>query len=104
MDPIFTVVRFGELERPIGNFGILLAVAMLVCAAVATRASHRAGLDAGSAVAACGFGAAGSLVGASVLYYLVEAIRKGSISGAFETQGIVFYGAEVSRSILRARS
>lgn len=93
MDPIFTVVRFGELERPIGNFGILLAVAMLVCAAVATRGAHRSGLDAGSAVAACGFAAAGALLGASGLYYIVEAIRKGSVVAAFETQGIVFYGA-----------
>jgi phosphatidylglycerol:prolipoprotein diacylglycerol transferase len=93
VDPIFTIVRLGELERPIGNFGILLAVAMLVCAAVATRAAHRAGLDAGSAIAACGFGAAGSLIGASGLYYVVEAIRKGSLTAAFDTQGIVFYGA-----------
>ena len=93
MDPIFTIVRLGELERPIGNFGILLAVAMLVCAAVATRGAHRAGMDAGSAIAACGFGAAGSLLGASALYYVVEAIRKGSITAAFDSQGIVFYGA-----------
>lgn len=100
MDPIFTVVRFGELARPIGNFGILLAVAMLVCASVATRASHRAGLDAGSAIAACGFAAAGSLVGASSLYYIVEAVRKGSITGAFETQGIVFYGAPLGGGLM----
>ncbi len=93
MDPILTVLRIGGIERPIGNFGVMLAVAMAVAAVVATRASSRAGLDAGSVIAACGFTAAGALLGAGGLYYVVEYFRLGSWEAAFSTQGIVFYGA-----------
>ncbi|MEM7606710.1 MAG: prolipoprotein diacylglyceryl transferase family protein [Myxococcota bacterium] len=99
MNPIFTILEFGGVQRPIGNFGIMLAVAMLVAAVVATRAASRGGIDSGSAIAAAGFTAAGALFGASFLYHVVEFFRTGSVSSAFATQGIVFYGAPIGGAL-----
>lgn len=93
MDPILTVLRWGELERPIGNYGVMLAVAMLVGAFISARAAHRAGLDVGAVVAACGFTVGGALFGSYALFVLVELARTGDISSAVTQGGLVFYGA-----------
>lgn len=93
MDPIFTTLEFAGYSRELGNFGLHLALAMLVCGALASRAGGQAGLDVGSLIALCGFTGAGAIFGASMVFHIVEFFRTGTLEGAFASQGIVFYGA-----------
>ncbi len=92
MDPILTVLRFGPVERPIGNYGVMAALGLLVGAFMAGRSAHRAGIDVGSTIAAIGFAVAGGLLGASAMFWLVEFVRTGSPMAGIEHPGLVFYG------------
>jgi len=96
LDPILTVLEWGEISRPIGTYGPMLGVAMLVGAFLAARAGHRAHMDVGAIIAACGFTIGGSLAGASLLFVLVEWARTGSPVEAVQGGGgLVFYGAPI---------
>ena len=95
MDPVLTVLRFGEVERTLGTYGALLSAAILVAAILATRAAARAGMDVGATIAACGFTAGGGLAGAYGLFVLVEWVRTGDPSAAIENGGLVFYGSPI---------
>ncbi|MBX3248256.1 MAG: prolipoprotein diacylglyceryl transferase [Myxococcales bacterium] len=93
MDPILTVLRFGDVERPLGTFGLLIAFGILVSATLAARAAARADIDVGRAIAAFGFTAAGSLAGAFTLFVAVEYFRTGALIDLRTQGGLVFYGA-----------
>ena len=92
MDPILTVLEIGTIERPIGTYGVCVAMGLLVGAFMAVRSAHRAGIDVGGSIAAIGFAVAGGLLGAMSMFWLVEFVRTGSPTAGIEQPGLVFYG------------
>ena len=100
MDPILTVIRLGDGERIIGNYGVMLGLAIIVAATITMRAAARARIDAGAAVAAVGFTAAGAFAGAFALFLTVEWLRTGSpVDALRHGGGLVFYGAPLGGGI-----
>lgn len=99
MDPILTVLRLGGIERPIGSYGVAVALGLLIGAFMAGRAAHRAGIDVGGAIAAIGFAVAGGLLGASSMFWLVELVRTGSPWAGLEQPGLVFYGGPLGGAL-----
>jgi phosphatidylglycerol:prolipoprotein diacylglycerol transferase len=95
MDPFVTVLRLFGTERPIGSYGLLLALALVLGSLWAVRAAARAGLDPGAVVAALGFGAAGAFVSAYLAFVVVEWARTGTPVDALRQPGLVFYGGPV---------
>ncbi len=78
--------------RPVGAYGVLLALALLVGGAVFVRRAVRAGLDVGRVTAALALGVAGALAGAWLLFVAVEVFRSGDWLVAVERGGRVFLG------------
>ncbi len=95
MDPILTVLRFGGIERPIGGYGAMLALGILLGALLAARAASRAKMDVGAVVAAVGFCVGGALAGGSLLFVLVEWARTGDPMTGIRQPGLVFYGSPI---------
>ncbi len=95
MDPVLTVVRFGDVERTLGTFGLMVGLGILVSALIGTRAAARAGIDPGLTIASFGFTAAGSMIGAFGAFVLVEYLRTGRLIDFTTEGGLVFYGAPV---------
>lgn len=96
MDPFLTVLRLGPVERPIGNYGVLLALAMLITTLLAARAASRAKIDVGATFAVAGFVAAGGLGGAALLFLVVELLRTGTLPDA---PGLVFFGGPIGGAV-----
>lgn len=95
MDPIVTIFRLGGVERPIGSYGVMLALAILVGGVLSVRGASRARLDPGAALAAVGFGTFGAFIGSWVLFVAVEWGRTGSPMNALAQPGLVFFGAPI---------
>ncbi|MEM9191388.1 MAG: prolipoprotein diacylglyceryl transferase family protein [Myxococcota bacterium] len=93
MHPIAFQFEVAGIPRTIGSYGILLAIALLVGAFVATRAAARAKLDWGAAIAVLGFTVAAGGLGASTLFALVEWGRTGDPLQGIRQPGLVFFGA-----------
>ncbi len=95
MHPIVTVLRIGPVERPIGSYGLMLMLALLLGGAFAVRAGHqRLGLDPALLVAAVLLAAVGGYLGGFVAFVLVELLRPGGSGLQALTQpGLVYYGA-----------
>ncbi len=93
MDPIFTVLEFASIRRPIGNYGIMLASAILIGTLFSMRATKRAGMDPFDTLAAAGFTVFGAFTGSVVLHAIVQWVTTGSpFTGG---PGLVFYGAPI---------
>ena len=99
IDPILTVLEFGTVQRPIGNYGVMLAVAMLVGSFLAVRSASRANLDVGATLASLGFTLGGGLLGGFIAFWFVEWIRTGSPLTAITQPGLVFYGSPIGGGI-----
>ncbi|MEM1416515.1 MAG: prolipoprotein diacylglyceryl transferase family protein [Myxococcota bacterium] len=96
MHPILTVLELGGLSRPIGTYGVLIALGLVVSAALTARAAARAREDVGAAVACVGFMVAGGLSGAFLLNALVEGVSSGDpLRGLTTSPGLVFYGGPI---------
>ncbi len=100
MHPIVTILSVGDHARPIGSYGLLLALAMVVGTFVAVRAGARAGMDVGNLIALCGFGVGGSMAGSYLLFVAVEASRGVPVGETVATGGgLVFYGAPLGGTL-----
>jgi phosphatidylglycerol:prolipoprotein diacylglycerol transferase len=94
VDPIVTVIEVGGVVRPIGSYGVMLALAMLAGSFVGVRAGARAGLDVGNLIATAGFVTGFGLAGGFGLFVLVELVRGASLEDVLaHGGGLVFYGA-----------
>lgn len=94
MHPILHELTLGGVTRPIGGYGLAIAIGMLTTALLTVRAAHRAGEDAGATIACAGYTIAGGLVGAWLTFLAVEWARTGSPDEALRGGGgLVFYGA-----------
>ena len=99
MDPIVAVLRFGDVARPIGSYGVMLVVAIAVGSLLAVRAASRARLDVGATISALGFMAGIGLFVSWALFVAVEWARTGSPVAAIENPGLVFFGAPAGGAI-----
>ncbi|MBC7172302.1 MAG: hypothetical protein H5U40_07755, partial [Polyangiaceae bacterium] len=96
MHPIVTILEIAGHARPIGGYGVMLALAMLVGAFVTVRAGSRAGLEVGDLIALVGFAAGGGMAGGYALFVAVE-LARGVPLGEVLTSGggLVFYGSPI---------
>jgi hypothetical protein len=62
--PLLTTLEWHGISRPIGSYGLMLAVALLVGAGLALRAGARAGLDVGALIASLAGAVGAGFVGA----------------------------------------
>ncbi len=99
MDPIVTIVRIGDTVRPIGSYGLMMVLAILVGSGLAVRAATRARLDAGLVIASLGYTVTAAGTGAFGLFALVEWIRTGDPTTALHQPGLVFFGAPVAGGV-----
>ncbi len=96
MHPIITILEVGAHARPIGSYGLMLALAMVVGTFLAVRGGARAGLDVGNLIAVAGFCVGGSLAGSYLLFVVVEASRGVPIGETVANGGgLVFYGSPI---------
>ena len=103
MHPILTVLEVGDVVRPIGAYGVLIALGIVLCTLLTARAAARAREDVGAAVASVGFIVAGGLAGAFLLNVVVEAFATGDpLRGVTESPGLVFYGGPIGGFIAGA--
>jgi phosphatidylglycerol---prolipoprotein diacylglyceryl transferase len=93
MHPILTVLHLGEQELPIASYGVMLCLAIAIASGGALHAAHRARLDIGACIAACGVAIAGAFAGAALLHAVVQGIRLGSPSALLLPPGLAFFGA-----------
>ncbi len=93
MHPIVTILQLGEQELPIASYGVMLCLAILIASGGAVRAAHRARLDVGACIAACGVAIAGAFGGAVLLHALVQGILLGSPGALLLPPGLAFFGA-----------
>ena len=93
MHPIVAIIDLVDPPRPIGGYGLAVAIGVALTGLLVARAAHRAGDDVGAVLAAIGYTIGGSFAGAFGLFVLVEWARTGSFVDAITHGGLVFYGA-----------
>ncbi len=95
MHPLLATLRLWGIERPIGSYGGMLSLALILGGALAVRSAvRRVGIDAASATAAVLVAAAGGYAGGLLAFVVVEAVRPGGAPlEALQRPGLVFYGA-----------
>lgn len=94
MLPIVGVIELGEASRPIGGYGLCVALGMVVAGGLTARATYRIRGDVGAVIAAIGYTIAGGVIGAWLTFLAVEWARTGSPMEALRAGGgLVFYGA-----------
>jgi phosphatidylglycerol---prolipoprotein diacylglyceryl transferase len=93
MHPIFTVLRLGGGERPIGSYGVMVGLAIFVAGFASIRATIRAKDDVGAAFAVLACMVAGGFATAWLTYGIVETIRTGTLDALAHGGGLVAYGS-----------
>lgn len=93
MHPIVTEVTLFGQSRPIGGYGLAVAIGVLVSALLAARAAQRIRADVGATIAAIGYTTMGAFAGAFALFWIVTAIQTGDPLAIRRGGGLVFYGA-----------
>lgn len=89
---VIEITAFGA-TRPIGGYGLAVAIGVLVSAALAARAARRIRADVGAVIAAIGYTTMASFAGAFALFWLVTAVQTGDPLAIRSGGGLVFYGA-----------
>ncbi len=93
MHPVLFVLEVGGVARPIGSYGALAAVAILVAGAGAWRAARRCGEDEALTLAALALAVLGGGLGAWLTFGAVEWVRTGSPAAMWQGGGLVFFGS-----------
>jgi phosphatidylglycerol:prolipoprotein diacylglycerol transferase len=93
--PILHELHVFGMTRPIGGYGLMVALGVLATGILVGRAAHRAREDVGAVIATIGYTAAASFAGAWLFFLFVELVRAGGdLSEALSRGGgLVFYGA-----------
>jgi phosphatidylglycerol:prolipoprotein diacylglycerol transferase len=93
--PVLVELPIPGGTRPVGAYGVCLALALLVGGALFVRRAARAGLDVGRVCAALAVAIGGALAGAWLLFVGVEGLRTGDVGHAIARGGLVFLGGLV---------
>jgi phosphatidylglycerol:prolipoprotein diacylglycerol transferase len=94
--PVLTIVEWHGIARPIGSYGVLLALALVCGSALTVRAAQQRGLDAGAVISALAAAIGAGCAGAYACSVLVLWPQLGSLSAAIAQPGIVFYGGLIA--------
>jgi phosphatidylglycerol:prolipoprotein diacylglycerol transferase len=92
MHPILTTLSWHGVSRPLGSYGAMLVLALLVGSGLLLRAAARAGLEQGAVISALACAIGAGFAGAYACSTLVLWPQLGSQLEALAHPGIVFYG------------
>lgn len=95
MHPILTTLSWHGVNRPIGSYGAMLVLALLVGSGLLLRSAARAELEQGAVISALACAIGAGFAGAYACSVLVLWPQLGSRSEALAHPGIVFYGGLV---------
>lgn len=93
MYPIVTELDLFGVRRPIGGYGVAVALGVFLSCALIGRVAYRQRADVGATIATLGYSAGAGFAGSYVMFVLVEWARTGDVMQGFRTGGLVFYGA-----------
>lgn len=99
MHPVLFVLEVGGQLRPIGTFGLMMALAIVVGSVITVRAAGRLGIGPDEALAGCAVGAGAALFGSYGLDVLVRLTRGFPATEALTGGGLTFYGAPILGSL-----
>ncbi|HEX7480372.1 MAG TPA: prolipoprotein diacylglyceryl transferase family protein [Polyangiales bacterium] len=96
MHPVLTVIEWGGRQRPLGSYGALLALALVLGSALCVRAAARAGLDVGATIATLAISVGCAFLGADLVFVVVSWLHGARLEDALWHPGLVFYGGAVA--------
>jgi phosphatidylglycerol:prolipoprotein diacylglycerol transferase len=94
--PILTTLELAGAQIPIGGYGVMLAIALIVGAAVALHSAARARLDLGGFVAALAAAVSSGFFGAAALFAAVTWLTTQTLPAG---PGVVFYGGAIAGAL-----
>ncbi len=92
MWPVLGQLSVFGVTRPIGSYGVMLACATLLAACMLVSRARRAGHDVGQLIAITAITVGAGLLGANLLFALIELLRTGEVSWLSGRFGLVFWG------------
>lgn len=96
MRPILTTVAIHDVQIPIGGYGVMLALALVVGAIVALRSAAQTSLELGGFIAALAAAVGSGFIGAAGLHALVVWSSSHALP---ETPGVAFYGGAIAGGV-----
>jgi phosphatidylglycerol:prolipoprotein diacylglycerol transferase len=91
--PIVAELEIFGVVRPIGGYGVAVALGVLVSGILVGRAAWLSKLDVGAVIAGLGYTCGAGFAGAYLFFVIVEALRTGDPMTGIRSGGLVFYGA-----------
>jgi len=93
MHPIVGVLEFGGVSRPIGSYGVCVALGIALTGWVVVRATSRDGLDVGAAFAGLAMVVGLGFATAWLTFGVIDFANTGSLERVLEGGGLVFFGS-----------
>jgi phosphatidylglycerol:prolipoprotein diacylglycerol transferase len=93
MYPIVTEIDLFGVRRPIGGYGLAVAIGVFLSCFLIARVAYRQKEDVGAVIATLGYCAGSGFLGSWLMFVLVEWARSGDPMQGLRTGGLVFYGA-----------
>jgi phosphatidylglycerol:prolipoprotein diacylglycerol transferase len=91
--PIVTEIDLFGVRRPIGGYGVAVAIGVFLTCGLIARVAQRQRVDVGGTIATLGYAAGAGFLGSWLMFVLVEWARSGDPMQGLRTGGLVFYGA-----------
>lgn len=99
MYPIVTEIDLFGVRRPIGGYGVAVAIGVFLTCALIARLAYKQRDDVGAVIATLGYTAGAGFAGSYLMFAAVEWARSGDPLAGFRTGGLVFYGAVPTAAI-----
>jgi prolipoprotein diacylglyceryltransferase len=99
MHPILTVLEWHGVTRPIGSYGAMLVIALLVGTSVCVYTTRRAGLDVGAMISSLAGAVGAGFAAAYLTTFLVWYAKSGSLEVSLAHPGITFYGGVIGGAL-----
>ncbi len=93
MHPIVTELDLFGVRRPIGGYGLAVAIGVFLSCGLIARVAQRQRADVGATIATLGYSAGAGFAGSYLMFVAVEWARTGDPMAGLRTGGLVFYGA-----------
>lgn len=93
MHPIVAEIDVFGVHRPIGGYGLAVALGVLLTCSFVARTAYRQREDVGATIATLGYSAGAGFATSWLMFVLVEWARTGDPMTGLRTGGLVFYGA-----------
>lgn len=93
MHPLLGVLELGGVSRPIGSYGVFVALGILVAGTLAERAAEAHEVDAGRAIAAIAAVIGLGFASAWLTFLIVDVARTGTLGALAHGGGLVAFGA-----------